>query len=1109
MPKNRIYDRDPSFLSGHAVGASVADNLRKLRNLFIHQFLKNPVNVEAEDVIRSVKMHHEALLNEIQAMDPATGWTMRAVHEYESEIIMFQGFDPELSARLDEKTTLAFAKELYPELLQQFYAGISYYSCIFPEVNVDRILKRGETSVALAATKPTSTPGFINNLLTRLGENDNVAHLFRQFVETLGEEAVMNTVELAEQRSKDGTAGRSLGGDFIRLCKERMSDLMTVRDKILLQNFLASTYESWEPRKYQLEMAAQAKELGNAIVVAPTGTGKTKVISLAIEQLWEQNRSAKVVVVDTTNPLVFQMGQSLKQSCRLSGRRFGVFCGSNPIPDRDGWDGVLMQYDCLVFTPAYLTQTWERRFGSGCVGCLSQVDLLVFDECHHTDGEHPYKVVTDHYHREDWNSPGRTRVLALTATIGGACTIQDSTERISKLASTLHSRIVKLSEDAQRDLDQFTSQAVGTTVGIQLSVSEIWMVRTLQDVSRSIQFKELKVDIEMGAPAEDLLKELRSALEKSVLMVASVGVAKTLSLLAKNYLSSIARIQVPMNLLYVVRLKLMLSKLFSPVSEIFGDEHQISISPEGFFTHAITSTQRELVQRLDDLAYSGEFKGILFFRTVCGVETTLSLLLDDPRGLFCEEDFEEQIVRLQQRLRPLKLLGVQHMTHTEQMAHVEQFREGACNLLLCTSVGEEGLDFPACNVVICVDGVVSDITLRQCRGRARAANGNFVVFVQESPDHETQSQRLAIRSTQRETNAALALTSYLNSPESCRSPAVSSVLEISNSSFSSPSVYPSVAFMFDSPAAHSSPTSELEYAERKTMASFVSADASKNYLVNNSIATTKQAIARRTSQLSCQPSNRNWVGCLNEYLVKNKFPALIAAKAFSLKRSGGSEHDPIHTLTLEVLGEKFKAEGRRKNDLKNEAAEAAFVWLSAKIQGSNTLGTTGAISSIAVPDLIQTYADEGSKQTEMRATGFQTVESSPLVGSLVSPQVEVTEVSRDKLAEAVADAAVEGNELCESVIVSKPTTSQEISAAFGEWGVAKLRLWLAAQGLAPLSVGAFQVDEYEFEGQTRLLCSLHVLDKYFEVDGEQGQTTQEVEDAAAAMALNFFLGKRM
>ena len=56
-----------------------------------------------------------------------------------------------------------------------------------------------------------------------------------------------------------------------------------------------------------------------------------------------------------------------------------------------------------------------------------------------------------------------------------------------------------------------------------------------------------------------------------------------------------------------------------------------------------------------------------------------------------------------------------------------------------------------------------------------------------------------------------------------------------------------------------------------------------------------------------------------------------------------------------------------------------------------------------------------SKQTEMRATGFQTVESSPLVGSLVSPQVEVTEVSRDKLAEAVADAAVEGNDLCLSV----------------------------------------------------------------------------------------------
>ncbi|XP_026577614.1 probable ATP-dependent RNA helicase DHX58 isoform X2 [Pseudonaja textilis] len=63
-----------------------------------------------------------------------------------------------------------------------------------------------------------------------------------------------------------------------------------------------------------------------------------------------------------------------------------------------------------------------------------------------------------------------------------------------------------------------------------------------------------------------------------------------------------------------------------------------------------------------------------------------------------------------------------HMTQQEQQDVIQRFRKGQLNLLFSTSVAEEGLDIPECNIIIRYGLMTNEIAMMQARGRARAPN---------------------------------------------------------------------------------------------------------------------------------------------------------------------------------------------------------------------------------------------------------------------------------------------------------------------------------------------------------------------------------------------------
>eukprot|EP01130_Rhizamoeba_saxonica_P009356 TRINITY_DN3796_c0_g2_i1.p1 TRINITY_DN3796_c0_g2~~TRINITY_DN3796_c0_g2_i1.p1 ORF type:complete len:450 (-),score=67.72 TRINITY_DN3796_c0_g2_i1:43-1392(-) len=128
---------------------------------------------------------------------------------------------------------------------------------------------------------------------------------------------------------------------------------------------------------------------------------------------------------------------------------------------------------------------------------------------------------------------------------------------------------------------------------------------------------------------------------------------------------------------------------------------------------------RTLCSILDEYMDAEDFRAVIFVQLI---ETT-TMLRDyiSRSGL----DFIQN---------PYDLSGQKKMTKNQQTEIVEHFRNGRSNLLVATSVAEEGLDIRACNVVIRYDNMNTVTSLIQSRGRARTNQANFHIICRDHSD---------------------------------------------------------------------------------------------------------------------------------------------------------------------------------------------------------------------------------------------------------------------------------------------------------------------------------------------------------------------------------------
>lgn len=81
------------------------------------------------------------------------------------------------------------------------------------------------------------------------------------------------------------------------------------------------------------------------------------------------------------------------------------------------------------------------------------------------------------------------------------------------------------------------------------------------------------------------------------------------------------------------------------------------------------------------------------------------------------------------------------MNDKQQREIIEKFKNQEFNILIATTIIEEGLDIPSCDLVIRFDGISQNLrSYVQSKGRARDQNSKFIVMVNRGEKNVVQNQ---------------------------------------------------------------------------------------------------------------------------------------------------------------------------------------------------------------------------------------------------------------------------------------------------------------------------------------------------------------------------------
>ncbi|WP_048123408.1 DEAD/DEAH box helicase [Methanosarcina vacuolata] len=464
-----------------------------------------------------------------------------------------------------------------------------------------------------------------------------------------------------------------------------------------------------EQRLYQLNLAGKALE-GSSLVVLPTGLGKT-VIALFVIVSRLQRFGGKVLILSPTKPLVEQHAAFFKKVMALPEDEVLTFTGSIAPAEREK---LWAQGKLIVSTPQVIENDLLTKRIS-----LEDVTHITFDEAHRAVGNYAYTFIAEKY----FESARNPHVLGITASPGS------SDEKISEVCQALHIENVSVKTEKDKDVRPYVQEKEIEWLQVQLppEMAEIrsYLEKIFDD--RLITIRGLGFSPGSGkyVSKKDLLL-FQKKLQGEIRVGGDPAVFTAMSVLAEMVKVNHAVEMIETQGLEPFRKYL--EKLDAEASSSSASKASKRLMDDLYMRKALYRAKEcevehpklELARKLvsEQLKESPDSRVIVFTNYRDTAEIVVNALSEVP-GI-APIRFVGQASRLKDK----------GLTQKQQVEVLDKFRAGEYNVLVATSVAEEGLDIPSTDLVLFYEPIPSEIRSIQRKGRTgRQHKGRVIILV--------------------------------------------------------------------------------------------------------------------------------------------------------------------------------------------------------------------------------------------------------------------------------------------------------------------------------------------------------------------------------------------